>query len=138
MDLTFLELTVLGLASFRLTRLMVFDKITGFIRNAFMKEIEETDEKGEKAIYLVPKSGIVRGFIGELLSCYWCTGVWSSIILYLLYVTVAVIAVPIIVILAISGIAAIIETLVQKLVIILCAAYRQFIYTSYINMHKML
>ena len=114
MDLTFLELTVLGLASFRLTRLMVFDKITGFIRNAFMKEIEETDEKGEKAIYLVPKGGPVRGFIGELLSCYWCTGVWSSIILYLLYVTVAVIAVPIIVILAISGIAAIIETLVQK------------------------
>ena len=114
MDLTFLELTLLGLASFRLTRLMVFDKITGFIRNAFMKEIEETDEKGEKAIYLVPKSGLIRGFIGELLSCYWCTGVWSSIILYLLYITVSVIAVPIIVILAISGIAAIIETLVQK------------------------
>jgi hypothetical protein len=114
MEITFLELTLLGLASFRLTRLLVYDQITGFIRNAFMKEIEETDEKGEKAIYLVPKSGIVRGFIGELLSCYWCTGIWSSLILYLLYVTVAVIAVPIIVILAISGIAAIIETLIQN------------------------
>ena len=66
MDLTLLELTVLGLASFRLTRLMVFDKITGFIRNSFIKEIEEIDEKGEKAIYLVPKSGLVRGFIGDL------------------------------------------------------------------------
>ena len=63
MDLTFLELTVLGLASFRLTRLMVFDKITGFIRNVFMKEIEETDEKGEKAIYLVPKSGLLEGLL---------------------------------------------------------------------------
>ena len=103
MDLTFLELAVLGLASFRLTRLMVFDKITGFIRNAFMNEIEEADEKGEKVIYLVPKNGLVRGFFGELLSCYWCTGVWSSIILYLLYVTATVIAVPIILILAISG-----------------------------------
>lgn len=114
MEITFLELTLLGLASFRLTRLLVYDKITGFIRNIFMKEIEETDEKGEIVIYLVPKSGIIRGFFGELLSCYWCTGIWSSILLYVLYATVAVIAVPVIVILAISGIAAIIETLIQK------------------------
>ena len=57
MDIDFFMLTVLGLASFRLTRLMVFDKITGFIRNPFMKEIEETDEKGEIDTFLVPKEG---------------------------------------------------------------------------------
>jgi Protein of unknown function (DUF1360) len=114
MDITFLELLLFGLASFRFTRLMVYDKITAFIRNAFITEVEETDENGEKAIYLVPKNGVFKGFIGELLSCYWCTGIWSSIILYVLYATLPVIAVPIIVVFAISGIAAIIETLLQN------------------------
>jgi len=114
MNITFLELIVLGLATFRFTRLLVFDKITAFIRNAFIMEIEDIDENGEKAIYLVAKSGMIRGFIGELLSCYWCTGIWSSIILYVLYVTAPVIAVPIIVVLAISGLGAIIETIIQR------------------------
>ena len=63
MNITFLEFTLLGLASFRLTRLMVFDKITGFIRNIFIKEIEEIDEKGEKAIYLIPKEWSGEGIL---------------------------------------------------------------------------
>src|SRR3954470_13984770 len=111
MYITFLELSILALSSFRLTRLFVFDKITAFIRNFFIDEIEETDEKGETAIYLVPKKGIVKGFMGELLSCYWCTGVWSSIALCALYLILPTIALPILLVLAVSGLAAIIETI---------------------------
>jgi hypothetical protein len=113
MHITFLELSILALASFRLTRLFVFDKITAFIRNFFLDEIEEKDEKGETEIYLVPKKGIMRGFIGELLSCYWCTGVWSSIALCTLYLIFPTIAIPVLLVLAVSGLAAIIETIVQ-------------------------
>ncbi len=114
MNITFLEFILLGLASFRLTRLLVFDKITAFIRNIFIREVEEVDEKGEKAVYLIPKDGVVKGFFGELLSCYWCTGVWSSICLYAFFVLWPTFAVPVLIILAISGLAAIIETIIQN------------------------
>lgn len=113
MEITFLELIILGLSSFRLTRLFVFDKITAFIRDLFIDEIEELDEKGQKEIYLVPKQGVVKGFIGELLSCYWCTGVWSSIFLCAFYLLFPAVAVPVLLVLAVSGLAAIIETVIQ-------------------------
>src|SRR3982750_531740 len=92
MDIDFFAFILLGLSAFRLTRLLVFDKITAFIRDPFLNEMEEIDEFGKIETYLVPKDGKVKGFIGELLSCYWCTGVWSSIGLctfYLIYPNVA-------------------------------------------------
>ncbi|MCQ6274288.1 DUF1360 domain-containing protein [Bacillus sp. V3B] len=113
MNITFLELLILALSSFRLTRLVVFDKITAFIRNFFIDEVEEKDENGEMEIYLVPKKGVVKGFLGELLSCYWCTGVWSSIALCALYLIYPTIAIPVLLVLAVSGLAAIIETIIQ-------------------------
>lgn len=115
MDISFMELIVLALASFRLTRLVVYDKITNFIRKPFSEEMEEINEHGEIEIYIVPKKGGFRGIIGELLSCYWCTGVWSSIFLIILYWQFPLIANPIILVLAVAGLAALIETIVQRL-----------------------
>ncbi|CAM3808804.1 DUF1360 domain-containing protein [Cytobacillus oceanisediminis] len=113
MDLTPMELIILSLASFRLTRLIVFDKITQFIRKPFLEEVEEKGEDGETEIYLVIKKGRIRGFFGELLSCYWCTGVWSAIFLCTSYVFLREWAVPVLLVLAVSGLAAIIESLLQ-------------------------
>jgi len=113
MEITFLELMILGLSSFRLTRLFVFDKITAFIRDIFIDEVEEVDEKGKTEIYLVPKPGLIKGFIGELLSCYWCTGVWASIFLCSLYLLFPSVAIPVLLVLSVSGLAAIIETIIQ-------------------------
>jgi Protein of unknown function (DUF1360) len=105
---------LLALASFRLTRLIVFDKITEFIRKPFFDEIEETNEKGEKEYFVVPKKSGLRGWIGTLLSCHWCTGVWSAIFLVLVYRFGPSWFGMVIVILAVAGVAALIETLVQK------------------------
>ena len=117
MDISFLDLLVLGLACFRLTRLLVYDRITAFIRNLFMEEMEEMNESGEKEIYLVPKKGVIKGFFGELLSCYWCTGIWSAIVISFLYFFTPLYAVPIILVLAVAGIGALIETIVQKIML---------------------
>ncbi|PWW19152.1 uncharacterized protein DUF1360 [Cytobacillus oceanisediminis] len=114
MDITPMELIILSLASFRLTRLIVFDKITQFIRKPFLEEVEEKGEDGETEIYLVIKKGRIRGFFGELLSCYWCTGVWSAIFLCTLYVFLREWAVPVLLVLAVAGLAAIIESLLQR------------------------
>ncbi|WP_108670020.1 DUF1360 domain-containing protein [Peribacillus acanthi] len=105
---------LLALASFRLTRLVVYDKITEFIRNPFFDEIEEVNEKGEKEYFITPKTKGIRGWIGALLSCHWCTGVWSAIFLVLAYRFGPNWFGVVIVILAVAGLAALIETLVQK------------------------
>ncbi|WP_409253456.1 DUF1360 domain-containing protein [Bacillus sp. SCS-153A] len=114
MELTLFQLTVMGLAVFRLTHLIVYDKITEFLRAPFFDEVEEMDEAGNSEIYLVPKKGKVKGWIGELLSCHWCTGIWSAAGLYGLYIFFPVAAEPLIVIMAAAGIASILETFIQK------------------------
>ncbi|WAA11292.1 DUF1360 domain-containing protein [Fervidibacillus albus] len=115
MELNMEIFVLLVLASFRLTRLIVFDKITEFLRRPFMDEVTEVDENGDSVTFIVPKSKGLRKWMGELLSCYWCTGIWTSaILLFILYVEPTV-ATPVIVILAIAGAAAIIETVVGQI-----------------------
>lgn len=103
-------LIVLGLASFRLTRLVVFDKITEFIRSPFLDEVEEDGE-----IYTVPKASGIRKWIGGLLSCYWCTGVWASAGLLGLYVFLPKMGIAVILILAVAAIGGILETIIGRL-----------------------
>ncbi|WP_302466777.1 DUF1360 domain-containing protein [Heyndrickxia camelliae] len=113
---SWLLLFLFSLASFRLTRLIVFDKITAFIRSPFHEEIDELDEDGNTVTYIKIKGSGLRSWIGELLSCYWCTGVWCSSFLYLFWLGVPSIAEPIIILLSIAGLAGILETLVSKLI----------------------
>ena len=106
-NIGWMDYMMLILASYRLTHLIVFDKITEFIRNPFMKEQQVTKENGDVEIKKVPKSKF-----GYLLNCYWCAGIWSSIFLgtgFLLYPKVTSI---IIFILSIAGAQAILETFV--------------------------
>ncbi|RLQ97165.1 DUF1360 domain-containing protein [Falsibacillus albus] len=116
MHLTLLQFIILSFASFRLTHLLVFDKITSFIRAPFFEEFMEKDENGKEELYIMPKQSGVRGWIGELLSCYWCTGIWMAIFLFLFAKYVPYIADPVILILAVAGVGAFIESIIQKLV----------------------
>ncbi|MFT4412443.1 DUF1360 domain-containing protein [Fredinandcohnia humi] len=111
-----LEFSLFGLASFRLTRLLVFDKITSFIRKPFLHEYEETEPDGTTATYVDVKGKGLRAWIGELLSCYWCTGIWSSGFLYIAWILWPIGIEVLISILGIAGLAAIIETIVTKLI----------------------
>ncbi|GAA0615188.1 DUF1360 domain-containing protein [Virgibacillus siamensis] len=103
LDITWMGFIMLILASYRLTHLIVFDKITEFIRKPFLttKKITATETKA------VPKSKV-----GYLLTCYWCTGIWSAILLGLTYLWIPYIAKYFILILAIAGGQAILESFV--------------------------
>ncbi|MCM3110435.1 DUF1360 domain-containing protein [Lederbergia lenta] len=114
MKIEWIDFIIFGLAVFRLTRLVVYDRITSFVRAPFMKEYKETSEQGEQEIYLIPREHGLRGFIGELLSCYWCTGIWAAMGIWFLYDFMPKVAEPVIIILAIAGIAAIVETIIQS------------------------
>lgn len=116
MDISWFEFFVISLASFRLTRLIVFDKITEFIRALFLTEEIEINEKGEKEIYYVPRKGLVRKFFGELVSCIWCTGIWSATALYICYMFWPIYATPLIIIFAIAGGATIIEIIIGQFI----------------------
>nr|WP_239583419.1 DUF1360 domain-containing protein [Metabacillus iocasae] len=101
------------LATFRLTRLIVFDKITWFIRQPFHEVVEESKEDGSVETYLHIKGKGLRKWIGELLSCYWCTGMWCALALYFSYLAIPHLAFPLISILAIAGLAGIIESFMK-------------------------
>ncbi|WP_419151935.1 DUF1360 domain-containing protein [Aeribacillus alveayuensis] len=106
---------LLVFASFRLTRLMVYDKITEFMRRPFHRIVEETLPDGTKVDYIEIKGSGIRKWIGELLSCHWCTGIWSATFLYAMYQYYYELAQPLIIILAIAGLAALLETIVGKI-----------------------
>ncbi|WP_249315295.1 DUF1360 domain-containing protein [Bacillus sp. FJAT-49711] len=115
MDITWLKFLLMSLAIFRITRLIVFDQITAFIRAPFLMEYEETNILGQKETYLLAREGGLRGWIGKLISCYWCTGIWVALGTFILYMYFPIIMDPIILIFALAGMAAFIETIIQKL-----------------------
>jgi hypothetical protein len=58
------EVFVLALASYRLTRILVFDKIFKFLRDFFRA-------RSQLYVFYVVK---------EILSCPWCAGIWVALI----------------------------------------------------------
>ncbi|OCA83088.1 hypothetical protein A8F94_18305 [Bacillus sp. FJAT-27225] len=105
-NLSWLELIILILASYRLTHLIVFDKITEFIRKPFMKKKRINTAHGSE-VKSVPKN-----MFGYLLNCYWCAGVWSAILFGGLYILFPNFALIVAFIFAIAGGQSIIETFV--------------------------
>ena len=115
-SLSFYELLLISMATFRLTHLFVFDKITEFIRRPFHEVQEELQVDGTVVEYINIKGKGIRKFVGELLSCYWCTGIWTAAFLFLGYMFCSAVFFWIITILAIAGLAAIIEAVIQRLI----------------------
>lgn len=79
-DITFLEFIILALATFRLTRLVVYDKITAFFREQFYDVVElKTKKRLEK-----PAKG-PRRTLADLISCPWCIGLWAAAFVVFFY-----------------------------------------------------
>ncbi|MEH7380578.1 DUF1360 domain-containing protein [Bacillus sp. JJ1533] len=113
--MSWFDFFIIALASFRLTRLLVYDKITKFIRRPFHEEFEEELPNGTVEYYIQIKGTGLRRWLGELLTCYWCTGIWCSAFVYIVYELNFALSESLVLILAIAGGAAIIETYVAKL-----------------------
>lgn len=109
LGITWLNLVILILASFRLTHLIVYDKITAFLRKPFIETTYELNHQGEIEEVIKIKGSGLRYWIGSLLSCYWCTGIWATIAIILLYAFVPNSHI-VLVILAVAGAAALIES----------------------------
>lgn len=68
-DLTFKEALVFILASFRTTRILVFEKIFKYFRDVL---------KRRQHMYVI-------GTIHAMITCPWCAGVWATLIIIVLY-----------------------------------------------------
>lgn len=80
------DFVLMALATFRITRLIVYDKIARWLRELFVHRRTYV-ENGVEMVELTPrKSGFMRT-IYELLQCPWCIGFWSALIIAFCYFT---------------------------------------------------
>ena len=97
-----IDFFILALASFRLTRLFIYDKITQFVRDFFL-DIEESPRGSDTTVKIKPRAG-PRRTIADLLDCPWCTGVWLALFATFFYFYTPYAKFPLLV-LAIAGLA---------------------------------
>ena len=64
------DIARVGLASYKLGRLIAKDEVTAFVR----APVTESDESGEEE----PKGEGVQRMLGELVTCPYCIGVWVA------------------------------------------------------------
>jgi uncharacterized protein DUF1360 len=75
-ELGFFDLVLLGLAALRLIHLITYDRIFDFARAAVMDSEGGRLRKAERGW---------RRAVCELLSCLWCAGLWSALIVVTMY-----------------------------------------------------
>ena len=82
MSLTVFDFVLMTLATFRLTRLFVYDAVTKWFREQFW------DAKKVRGGYVLEKpKGGPRRTLADLLSCPWCFGVWMAAVVTFFYLT---------------------------------------------------
>ncbi len=104
-ELTLLDYTLVTLATWRLTRLFVYDTITKFFREQFW----DLNKVG-KGLVLEKAPFGPRRTLADLLSCPWCVGLWmgSTVLFFYLLTSYAVFPTAL---LAISAVASFLQVL---------------------------
>ena len=109
------DLLLIILATFRLTRLFVYDKITHFIRDVFQYAEETYAQEGATYVEKVERGSGPLWVAYELLICPWCFSIWAALfVTYAYFIRTELFWLPIL-ILAISGVATAIQILVNLL-----------------------
>jgi hypothetical protein len=72
------DLALLGFATYRLGRLVAYDKVTQPLRQSFTKTVNDPSGAGKT---VAPKGTGAQRALGELLSCPICSGTWIAAIL---------------------------------------------------------
>jgi hypothetical protein len=109
------DLGLIVLATFRLTRLFVYDKITHFIRDMFQHTDEIYTQEGVTYYAKVERTHGPLRVAYELLICPWCFSIWAALfVTYAYFWQTDLFWLPIL-ILAISGISTAIQIFVNMM-----------------------
>lgn len=104
-DFTTFDYLILTLATWRLTRLFVYDGITRFIREQFY----DVKKVGRGYRLEKPPTG-PRRLLADLFACPWCTSVWTGTVVLFLYLITPYAVFPL-AILALSAVASFLQIL---------------------------
>lgn len=104
-DLFTMDFILMTLATWRLTRLMIYDTVTKFVREQFWDVVKV----GKSYALEKPPTG-PRRTIADLLSCPWCFGVWAAAIIIFFYLITPYAVYPIL-LLAVSAVASFLQIL---------------------------
>ncbi len=102
------DFALLALATFRLTRLFVYDKIMQHVRDLFLDKTLRMGDDGERIVLRQKPFGGPRRTIADLLSCPWCIGMWFALFVSFFYFLTPYAWFPIL-FLAIAGVASFIQ-----------------------------
>lgn len=72
-----LTFVILALATYRLTHLIVYDKVFDPVRRLFVVRFMG-EFNGKPHLCYSLQGGHVRRFIGSIMVCHWCSGIWVS------------------------------------------------------------
>lgn len=104
-ELALVDYVLITLASWRLTRLFVYDNITKFFREQFW----DVKKVGKGYQLEKPKTG-PRRTLADLLDCPWCFGVWATAMVTFCYLITAYAIFPV-TLLALAGVATFLQLL---------------------------
>lgn len=104
-ELTLVDYTLMTLATWRLTRLFVYDSITRFVREQFLDVVKV----GRGYRLEKPKTG-PRRVLSELFSCPWCFGVWAATVIVFFYLVTPYAYFPVL-LFAVAGVATFLQLL---------------------------
>lgn len=77
-QLSVMDLVLLGFATYRLGRMLAFDRIMDPFRAPFTKVVDDNSGDGKT---VVPRGTGVQQSLGQLLSCPICAGTWVAVVL---------------------------------------------------------
>lgn len=75
---------IMAFATFRITRLIVYDKIARWFRELFV-DTREFEQGGVTFVEIRSYGSGLRHTIYDLLLCPWCIGIWSALIVVFCY-----------------------------------------------------
>jgi hypothetical protein len=104
-ELSVTDYILITLATWRLTRLFVYDGVTKFIREQFW----DIKKVGKGYQLEKPKTG-PRRTLADLFDCPWCLGVWAALFVVFVYLITPYAMFPII-LLAVSAVASFLQVL---------------------------
>ncbi len=104
-ELVLVDYVLITLASWRLTRLFVYDSLTRFVREQFLVPVKV----GRSWRLDAPTSG-ARRLLYELFTCPWCFGVWATAFVTFCYLLSSYFLYPILV-LALAGVVSLLQVI---------------------------
>lgn len=102
-SLVLVDYVLMTLASFRIVRAIVYDKLFAFFREQFYDVSEHTG----KVVLVKPESGPRRTLV-DLLTCPWCVSMWAILIVSFFYMFTTYAFYPIF-LLALSGVVSLLQ-----------------------------